>query len=181
MFTVGTWSLIAGAHWPPHYLAVALAWRWLYGAWPTWREALAIALHDIGYIGCKEMDGSDGTRHPELGGKIADFLLGKEYGDLIRGHSQGYADLAKVPTSKLYAVDKLAAVFESARFYAFRTSLTGELAQYRATSHGGAKRKDAQVSNVEWFRVIRCRMARGGLTAAINLLAPDGLGSVHGR
>ena len=179
---VGTKSLLLGAHWPPHVVLVTLAWRWLYGSWPSLRELAAIVLHDIGYAGCREMDGEDGTRHPELGARVADLWLGEDCGALIRGHSKGYAELAGVPLSKLYAPDKLSIVFEPARFYAWRTRLTGELGQYRAVSHGGAPRADnAAVSDREWFRVIRMRMARGGLSHAISVAAPDGLGSHRGR
>ena len=104
---IGTKSLLIGAHWPPHILMVILAWKWLYGTWPTWREFLAICIHDIGYIGVVEMDGPDGTMHPERGARIADTCLGAEYGALIRGHSKGYAEAVGVPLSKLYGPDKL--------------------------------------------------------------------------
>lgn len=177
----GTRSLLVGAHWPPHILAVTLAWRWLYGAWPTWREALAIVLHDIGYWGCEEMDGADGTLHPERGARLADRLLGREYGDLIRGHSKGYADHAGLPLSRLYAPDKLSHVFEVACFYCLRTRFTGELAQYRGVLWGRPRHDDPEVSDAAWFRIIRARMARGGLEQAIRDIAPSKLGEHRGR
>ena len=178
----GTKSLLVGAHWPPHMLAVTLAWRWMYGSWPTWRELVVIGLHDVGYLGCTEMDGVDGTRHPELGARIADVLLGSEYGDLIRGHSQGYADLAGVPLSRLYGPDKLSHMMEPSWLYVARTRLTGELAQYRARTRGGRERvDDASVGDRAWFRIVRMRMARGGMRHVINHIAPAGIGRDRGR
>lgn len=180
---VGTKSLLFGAHWPPHTIAVALAWRWLYGKWPTWREFAAICLHDVGYFGCSDMDGEEGTTHPDLGATIADKLLHWRYGNLIRGHSKGYAKGEMKPLSKLYAADKLAIIFEPAWLYVFRTRLTGELDEYRAQGPGGAKRLDDEgISDAQWFRIIRARMIRGGLSHAIdNYLAPGGIGSANGR
>lgn len=180
MTAVGTKSLLFGAHWPPHVAATALAWRWLYGRWPTWREAVAIAVHDVGYLGCREMDGEDGVRHPELGARIAGALLGREYADLVRGHSKGYAELAGVPLSRLYAADKLAIAFEPAWLYLRRTRATGELAQYRTQNRGHA-RKDTDAPDEVWFRVVRARMVRGAMNYAIATLAPDGLGEARGR
>lgn len=181
MISIGTKSLLIGAHWPPHILMVILAWRWLYGSWPTWQEAVAICLHDVGYAGCEEMDGEDGTRHPELGARIAENLLGEDYGELIRGHSKGYAELVGLPLSRLYGPDKLSHSFEFAACYTFRTRLTGELKQYRTTLHNAARHDDASVSDVEWFRIIRARMARGGIAQAISQIAPNGLGEHRGR
>lgn len=171
--TVGTKSLLLGAHWPPHVGMITLAWRWLYGHWPTPKEFLTICIHDIGYLGVKEMDGHDGTRHPELGAKIADALLGTPYGDLIRGHSKGYAESVGIPLSKLYGPDKLSHALECAALYCFRTRWTGELQQYRSTTHGCAPRKDdPSVADIDWFRITRARMARGGINAALEILAP---------
>lgn len=180
--STGTKSLLIGAHWPPHILMVALAWRWVFGQWPTKKEFAAICLHDVGYFGCKEMDGDDGTKHPELGACFADVLLGKQYGDLIRGHSMGYVVMTGGQVSKLYVADKLSHVFEPAWLYTLRTRLTGELEQYRARGPGGAARRDDEtVSDEEWFRVVRCRMARGGLSAALPIIAPNNIGADRGR
>jgi len=177
---IGTKSLLIGAHWPPHILMVILAWKWLYGTWPTWREFLAICIHDIGYIGVVEMDGPDGTMHPERGARIADTCLGAEYGALIRGHSKGYAEAVGVPLSKLYGPDKLSHALEPSWLYVFRTRLTGEIRQYRSTAHGCAPRNDdSAVSDYEWFRVIRARMAKGGIQAMLDSVGK--LGEHRGR
>ena len=182
--SIGTRSLLFGAHYPPHILMVAAAWKWLYGSWPTWREMIAICLHDVGYFGCKEMDGPDGTMHPELGASIATRLLGQEYGNLIRGHSKGYSECfdPQLPLSKLYGADKLSRAFEPLWWYAWRCRLTGEIAQYRSVSHGCTPRKDSpNTSDREWFRIIRMRMVRGGCDETIKMEAPNGLGEHRGR
>jgi hypothetical protein len=160
---------------------VIVAWRWIYGSWPSWKEIAAICVHDWGYWGCAEMDGEDGIRHPEFGATIADNLLGEEYGNLVRGHSKGYADRLGVALSKLYAPDKLSHVFELAPFYVLRTRLTGELGQYRGMLWGRKRVDDVDVSDANWFRVVRLRMARGGLNHAIETLAPNKLGEHRGR
>lgn len=178
---IGMKSLLFGAHWPMHVIDVVIAWRWLYGNWPTARECVAIALHDVGYWNVREMDGPDGLRHPELGARIADQILGREYGDLIRGHSKGYADLECLPLSRFYGPDKLSHAFVWTRGYVLRTRLSGELRQYRSTLWGEARKNDAGVNDDIWFRVIRMRMTRGGISYAINEVAPDGLGAARGR
>ncbi len=70
--TVGTKSVLFGVHqfiWHP--ATVVLAWRRLYGRWPGLYEFIAIACHDLGYIGCTDMDGPSGRRHPVRGAVIA--------------------------------------------------------------------------------------------------------------
>lgn len=54
-----------------HPITVTLAWRWLYGAWPKWHELVAIAYHDVGYIGCANMDDDEGQLHPIAGAEVA--------------------------------------------------------------------------------------------------------------
>lgn len=174
--TVGTKSLLIGAHWPPHMLMVVLAWKWLYGTWPSLKEMAAIAIHDIGYVGCKDMDGEQGNDHPELGAKIADHFLGVKYGDLIRGHSKGYARSKGYELSKLYGPDKLSHAFEPLWLYPIRTRLTSELRQYRYTNHGVVRQDDPTVSDKEWFRAIRMLMALSGIQQTIDASVPKGFG-----
>jgi hypothetical protein len=69
--TVGTKSLLFGVHqviWHPW--TVLRAWRKLYGR-PAWWEFVAIALHDVGYWGCPDMDGDIGQRHPVKGAHLS--------------------------------------------------------------------------------------------------------------
>jgi len=69
---VGSRSLLFGVHqfiWHP--ITVAVAWRKLYGKWPTFLESLCIVVHDWGYWGCPNMDGEQGKRHPVRGACLA--------------------------------------------------------------------------------------------------------------
>jgi hypothetical protein len=69
--SVGTKSLLFGVHqviWHPW--TVLRAWRKLYGR-PAWWEFVAIALHDVGYWGCPDMDGDIGQRHPVKGAHLS--------------------------------------------------------------------------------------------------------------
>lgn len=140
------------------------------------------ALHDVGYFGCTDIENGDGLRHPEGGARIVDWLVGKEYGDLVRGHSGGYADLMGLPRSKLYAADKCAFATEMGWLYLWRCGLTGELAEYRAFLHSKPRKDISQdLSHREWFLQVRARMVRGGLTAAIEAMDPENRTGARGR
>jgi len=168
---LGTRSLLFGAHYPLHAAEVAIAWRWLYGQWPTWREAAAILVHDVGYFGCETMDGPDGSCHPELGARIADRLLGPEYGALVRGHSQSYAAKLGIPVSRLCWPDKLSHALEPVWWYVLRTRFTGEIREYRGVDHGSTPKgavADAATDH-EWFQTVRARMTWHAIRRALNL------------
>lgn len=64
----GTKSVLFGVHqflWHP--ITVARAWHQLYKRWPVWWEWVVIFFHDLGYIGCPDMDGDVGQMHPKRG------------------------------------------------------------------------------------------------------------------
>ena len=66
---VGTKSVLFGAHqFLIHPPFVALAWWKLYGFPFDPRLWVAFYVHDIGYLGKPNMDGSEGESHVELGG-----------------------------------------------------------------------------------------------------------------
>lgn len=72
---IGTKSVLFGVHqFLFHPLTVALSWRQLYSKWPCWWEWVAIVTHDLGYIGCPEMDGPIGRQHPVKGAHYAEVL-----------------------------------------------------------------------------------------------------------
>lgn len=73
-----------------HRITVLVAWWSLYGA-PNCREAICIFIHDWGYWTCENMDGEEGERHPEFGAKLAGWLFGQKYHDLVLLHSRHYA------------------------------------------------------------------------------------------
>lgn len=129
---LGTRSLLFGVHqflWHP--LTVYRAWVDLYGRRPDWRTLVCIILHDWGYWGKPNMDGPEGERHPELGARIAGWLFGKEYRDLVLYHSRSYARQAGVSPSILCWPDKLSLCYEPMWWYLFRARLSGELKEYR--------------------------------------------------
>ena len=69
--TVGTKSVLFGAHcFLIHGFFVARGWWTLWGF--PWDPRLwtAFFVHDLGYLGCGDMDGSQGEEHVQLGAKI---------------------------------------------------------------------------------------------------------------
>lgn len=137
--TRGTKSWLWGAHhWLIHSYYVAQAWTWLYGRRPTWRQLVAIALHDIGYIGCRTIDGEDGEQHPAAGYSLTRLLVGEDAADQVLGHSQSYSRALRRSPSMLCWADKLGTALwlERSPFtYLRRTRATGELAEYRQGGH----------------------------------------------
>ena len=54
---------------------VAAAWTKLYGFPLDPRLWAAFVLHDIGYVGCESMDGTEGTLHPYSGASLMGILF----------------------------------------------------------------------------------------------------------
>jgi hypothetical protein len=148
---VGTKSLLFGIHqFALHPWSVTIAWRCLYGRWPNWRELVCIIVHDWGYWGAPNMDGSEGARHPELGARIAGKLFGEEYWELVLLHSRHYAKLTGQQPSLLCWADKLSMCFESWWSYILRGKLSGEIDEYmEITRASGAIPEDA--GYVDWL------------------------------
>lgn len=153
---VGTRSVLFGVHcfWY-HPLTVILGW-WLYhGRWPAkLHELLAIFFHDIGYIGCSDMDGPSGLDHPERSCNAMinwlhpaqtslTFTLAE---GLILGHSRSYAAQQGIPVSSLYAPDKLCVLFDPSWFYILRATLSGEINEFIANS------RTPNATRREWLR-----------------------------
>lgn len=72
---VGTKSILFGVHqfaWHPY--TVGRAWKKLYKKSPRWWEWVAIIFHDVGYLGCPNMDGEEGQKHPVRGAKLAESV-----------------------------------------------------------------------------------------------------------
>lgn len=76
----GTKSILYGAHcFLLHPFFVAAAWIKLYGfPWDP-RVWVAFFVHDLGYWGKPNMDGTEGETHPELGAKIMHLFDGWDY------------------------------------------------------------------------------------------------------
>ena len=167
---VGTKSVLWGVHafWF-HPITVWLAWRELYGV-PDWRETVCIFIHDLGYIGCPNMDGEEGERHPEWAAKWARdnldphegiFMISSEYSDLCLYHSRHYARKHDAVPSRLCWADKLSIKYDPAWFYLLRASLSGEIKEYRklASDVGSIP---STASNREWFAWASERFIRMG-------------------
>jgi hypothetical protein len=78
---IGTRSVLYGAHCAViHPWFLAAAWWKLYGfPWDV-RLWAAFWLHDIGYFSKRDMDGSEGETHVELGARVMSLLFGKSWG-----------------------------------------------------------------------------------------------------
>jgi hypothetical protein len=133
---IGTKSLLFGVHqfiWHP--LTVTLAWRRVWGQWPTWQELAAIVVHDWGYWGCPNMDGDEGRGHPIRGARLL-ARLGFNWSTvrLAALHSRSFANSCGVPVSKLFLPDKVSVLYDPQWFYLLRGFLSGEVFEYRANS-----------------------------------------------
>lgn len=133
---VGTRSILVGAHafWF-HPFVVAAAWRKTYSFPFDPRLWVAFFVHDLGYIGCPNMDGPEGERHPMLGANIMGLLFDlwhKEntWHDLCLYHSRTFAKLQGAEVSKLCYADKLAFTVQPKWLYLFLVKLTGEYEEY---------------------------------------------------
>ena len=128
---VGTKSVLFGAHCVAiHFVFLAAAWWRLYGF--PWDPRLwaSFFLHDLGYIGRPNMDGSEGERHVELGARIMGWCFGPWWRDFCLSHSRYYAKRLGRRVSRLCVADKLAFVITPAWLYIPMTRATGELKEY---------------------------------------------------
>lgn len=161
--TRGTLSLLVGAHqFIVHPIAVIIAYRMLYKCWPDLAELLCIIVHDWGYWGCPNMDGDEGSEHPELGARIARRLLKR--GDKERGeyyyrwcyyHSRHLAKCDGVGPSLLCWADKLGTAITPWWLYLPGAWLSGELEEYRWQAHQfhayTGKGVPLSATNRQWF------------------------------
>jgi hypothetical protein len=148
VFPVGTRSLLFGVHqfiWHPW--TVYRAWRYLYGS-PTWKEVFCILVHDLGYLGKVNMDGEEGSRHPEAGAELALRILGEDHYKLVLYHSRHYANLKNELPSKLCWADKLSIIYDPKWFYLLRARSTGEIKEYRKN---GSSYVLESMNDSEWF------------------------------
>lgn len=160
--SVGTKSLLFGVHafwWHP--LTVWWAWHKLYGEWPDLRTCVCIFFHDVGYLGCKNMDGPEGQNHTELGARIVGRLFGPKYYDLVRWHSRHLSKLHGMNESKLCWPDKTSMLFDPYWFYVTRARLSGEIHEYRANAEtrDGPDWCPMGASDRDWHLGLKTRLA----------------------
>jgi hypothetical protein len=149
---LGTKSILFGTHqflWHP--ITVGLAWRKLFSKWPTWREWVCIFVHDLGYWGKPNIDGTEGKTHPEWGADVAGRLLGTRYGNLCLYHSRDYSRAYGGAPSKLCWADKYSVMFDPKRFYLLRSRLSGEVREYRDNAPE-YQRKERDIFWLNWYR-----------------------------
>lgn len=135
---IGTKSVLFGVHqflWHP--ITVGIAWKRLYGVWPTRKEWFCIFVHDLGYWGKVNIDGPEGKQHPELGADLAGRFLDRDcyhrtYHDLTLYHSREYAKLHDEEPSLLCWADKYCVTVEPRWFYLLRAKLSGEVHEFRS-------------------------------------------------
>ena len=133
--TVGTKSVLFGAHcFLIHGFFVARGWWTLWGF--PWDPRLwtAFFVHDLGYLGCGDMDGSQGEEHVQLGAKIMGLLFGESWTVFTLRHSRYWAKKHGVGVSKLCYADKLAFAITPGWLYLPMACATGELAEYMEKS-----------------------------------------------
>lgn len=160
LLPVGRRSLLWGVHqflWHPW--VVYRAWRQLYGRRPAWREAVCILVHDWCYWRSPNMDGEEGERHPEYGARLAGWLFGPEYHDLVLYHSRHYARRHGAAPSPLCWADKLSILFDPPWFYLLRARLAGELQEYRQQA-ARAGFVPLSATDREWFEALRAHLTR---------------------
>lgn len=169
MLSIGTRSLLRGAHhWWWHARDVYRAWCWLYGRRPRLSETIAIALHDVGYIGAEDMDGTDGTFHPYRSAKVVARLAGLRAAELVKGHSQFLCTVNGTRPSLLCWADKLGTamwLLGDPADYIRRTRATGELAEYRARADRSGFMPMA-ATDEEWAATLGWHLAQKALLGA---------------
>lgn len=144
----GTKSVLFGAHCPLiHPWFVALAWWKLYGFPRDYRLWVAFLVHDLGYIGCPNMDGPEGEKHVLWGAAFMRRLFGDEWGDFCLYHSRFWAKRDGKPFSRLCVADKLAVALEPWWLYLPRVVATGEVKEYLALAGGRNNSKYAGEPN----------------------------------
>lgn len=139
---IGTKSLLFGAHqFLIHPCFVFLAWWRLYGFPRDPRLWLAFLVHDWGYWGRADLDGTEGSQHAILGARIMHKLFdSQKRGECFwymftacHSRDQVWRYPGSVPSRLCYA-DKLALLLEPTWFWLLRCKLTGEVRHFRQSS-----------------------------------------------
>lgn len=115
---IGSKSLLYGCHqFLIHPLIVAFCYWKLYGF--PWNPQLWLCffLHDVGYLGCVDMDGKYGRYHPGAGMKILKGLGLYHAAYFCVLHSRFIAEKLHSNVSRLGIADKLAVVYTPVWMY----------------------------------------------------------------
>lgn len=156
---IGTKSLLFGAHQVfIHPWFVAYSWYKLFGFPFDPRLWVAFVIHDWGYWGKPNMDGSEGETHPEFGARLMK-IFGQEWYEFCLLHSRFYSQRLNMPPSKLCYADKLAIAYTPWWIYQL-TILTGEIREYtQLTSKGKYERMNCSILDYSslrsWYRDVQ--------------------------
>ncbi len=128
---IGTKSVLFGAHcFFIHPWFVAIGWWKLYGFPYDPRLWIAFFVHDIGYIGKSNMDGSEGELHPYWGAFVMGALFGRQWFEFTLYHSRFLSKKNNANYSRLCVADKLAITLTPAWLYLPMVKATGEIKEY---------------------------------------------------
>ncbi|HMI01824.1 MAG TPA: hypothetical protein VK541_05035 [Pedobacter sp.] len=152
---IGTRSVLYGAHcFLIHPWFVAMAWCKLYGFPYDPRLWIAFIVHDLGYIGKPNMDGTEGELHPYRGAFIMGALFGKKWFDFTLFHSRFLAKKHGGQYSKLCVADKMAFQLTPRWLYLPMVNWTGEVHEYMG--HSATERYQdfdrSACSQAEWHQ-----------------------------
>lgn len=153
---IGTKSVLYGYHqFLIHPFFVAWGWTKLYGfPWDP-RLWVAFVVHDLGYWGKPNMDGTEGEKHVLFGARIMRHF-GYEWDSLSRYHSRYWAKKSNQPPSRLCFADKLAFILYPEWLCFTLYWLTGEWKEYyEAHKHEVNYPPEAKVTMKLWFHQSR--------------------------
>lgn len=155
---IGTKSVLFGVHqFAIHPWFVALAWWRLYGFPFNPLLWIAFFVHDLGYYGKPNMDGTEGEEHPEFAARLMNRLFdhpknpegGRHWFFFCLLHSRFYSKRLGLPFSRLCVADKLALSLTPRWLYLIQSNLTGEIHEYM---HGtGARSPAGNRSQWQWL------------------------------
>jgi hypothetical protein len=179
---VGTKSVLVGAHqFILHPFMVALAWRRLYGwrlvtcsstgvttSLRDWRLWICFIIHDLGYIGCRTMDGEDGERHPIWAARRMKRIIARTrsgvswcWHDFVLLHSRFMARQERRDPSLFCHADKAAIGVTPTWLYVPMARLSGEIREYRSretrpeTSKGWNQDASLALTDWQWYDRVR--------------------------
>lgn len=179
----GTKTVLFGTHqFILHPIFVFAAWLIRYHSFPKLHQLLAIAVHDLGLLGRKDVDGTDGERHPQIVHDILEhignFLSLRGLSRIsvffysaaaeVIGHSRFYVinSNGKYNLSMLFQADKLGSALYPSWLYIPLGLLSGEIREYQARADDGKYKSGGQFGRTDvltWFLDVRSRLAIMGL------------------
>jgi hypothetical protein len=168
---IGTKSLLFGVHqFAIHPIMVLWAWWIIYRRFPCLYELFAIITHDWGYWGSSNMDGEEGTEHPERiaqwwrenGGARSSMFYWK-IADEIAGHSRFHVAKYGGNLSRLFRADKLATVLYPRWLYLLLANLSGEIKEYMEVARKNTKYTVDTETQTRWLLGVQAHMIMMGL------------------